>query len=64
MVESPLRNESMLLVDEHVNVPDGGLQEVTYTYLRPSYHDHSGDYRCVAKNSLGEAYVDFRIEVN
>ena len=60
---SLVRNDSTLLIDEHVNVPDGGLQEATYTYLRPSYRGHSGDYRCVAKNSLGEASVDFRIEV-
>ena len=63
VVGSLVRNESTLLIDEHVNVPDGGLQEATYTYLRPSYRGQSGDYRCVAKNSLGEASVDFRIEV-
>ena len=60
--EAAVKNQTTLLIDRHVNVPDGGLSEVTYTYLRP-HRRHSGDYRCVAENSEGRAYVDFKIEV-
>ncbi len=48
-----LKNDSRLLIDTHVNVPDGGVAEATYTYLRPNIQQHSGDHRSVGRGGAG-----------
>lgn len=60
---SLVMSDGWVQVDAHVNVADGGLAELTLTYLRPSDRRHRGDYRCVAQNQHGRAHVDFSVDV-
>ena len=58
----PLEVSDKILMDRHVNVADGGLAEVTYTFLDPTYEDN-GNYACAVKNQMGEALFPFNFLV-
>ncbi len=57
-----VRTSQGVIVNHHVNVPDGGLAEVTYTFLNPSYQ-HAGQYFCSAVNNKGEAGFKFHLVI-
>jgi hypothetical protein len=57
-----LQSAKDLIVDQHVNVPDGGLSEITYVFLNPHFR-HAGKYECIATNSKGHAFVNFHLGI-
>lgn len=56
----PLMPNSKLLVDRYVNVADGGMAEVTYTFLNPTYEDN-GAYECRAEREREQASFPFNL---
>ena len=59
----PMYSSYNRIVDYHNSIAEGGLTEVTVTFLNPS-NDDMGAYQCIAKNHHGEDTFDFRITLN
>ena len=60
-----LRENRSVSFDSHINVADGGIAEITYTFWNPSGKD-SGEYTCFAMdryNSNNESSATFWIQV-
>lgn len=60
-----LRENKHLSFDSHLNVADGGIAEITYTFWDPSPRDE-GDYTCYAydeNKNTNEATAHFKIRV-
>lgn len=59
-----LRSDNFLQLDEHLNVADGGLSELTLTFLQPSIaSDVAGQYTCSVAHGGSAVSVEFRIFV-
>lgn len=57
-----LENTDTRYLDTHINVPEGGVTELTMTLWSPTHHDE-GNYICEASNVVDKAKVEFNIEV-
>ena len=59
-----LQENRSLSFDDHMNVADGGIAEITYTFWNPTSKD-AGEYTCFALNKDNyEASATFWIEVD
>lgn len=58
-----LRSSHTMIVDYHMNVEEGGLEEVTVTLLRPTHID-GGTFECIASNEKGPSKYSFRVIIN
>ena len=57
-----VKRNAKILFDNHVNVADGGLAEVTYTFLEPTFAD-AGLYECRVENRKGSAIFNFNFVI-
>jgi hypothetical protein len=57
-----VQSSATVLLDSHMNVADGGLNELTVNFLDPTQTD-AGQYQCSVGNGAGREIVQFRLTV-